>query len=125
MNAQDLKDLTLAIVTGEKTGATQIEHNVAASYVRELVSGSSEWVDALYDGKELHIVAKEIDGELFVLASDRKSFYAFESNAGEPWIVPDLRFHDLDALLEELDDADARVMPLEEAMSFVATGPRP
>ncbi len=125
MNAQDLKDLTLAIVTGEKTGATQIEHNVAASYVRELVSGSSEWVDALYDGKELHIVAKEADGELYVLASDRKSFYAFESNAGEPWIVPDIRFHDLDALLEELDDADARVMPLEEAMSFVNDGPRP
>jgi hypothetical protein len=125
MYAQDLKELTLAIVTGEKTDASQIEHNVAASYVRELVSGSSEWLDALYDETELHIVAKEIDGELFVLASDRKSFYAFDTNAGEPWIVPDLRFHDLNALLEELDDSDAKVMPLEEAMSFVNDGPRP
>jgi hypothetical protein len=125
MNAQDLKELTLAIVTGEKTDASQIEHNVAASYVREVVSGSSEWLDALYDETELHIVAKEIDGDLYVLASDRKSFYVLDSNAGEPWIVPDLRFHDLGALLEDLGDADAKVMPLEKAMGFVNEGPRP
>lgn len=125
MNAQDLKELMLAIVTGEKTDATQIEHNVAASYVRELVVGSAEWVDALYDGTELHVVSKEIDGDLYVLASDKKSFYAFDSNAGEPWIIPDLRFHDLGALLQELGDDDAKVQPLEEAMSFVNEGPRP
>lgn len=79
-------------MTGEKKDATQIEHNVVASYVREIVLGSSEWVDALYDGEELHVISKEIDGNLYVLASDRKSLYAFDSNAGEPWIVPDLRF---------------------------------
>jgi hypothetical protein len=125
MDANELKDLLLAIVTGQKTDATQIEHNVAASYVREITLGSAEWVDALYDKSELHVISKDVDGQLFVLTSDQSTFEAFDSNAGEPWIITDLRIHDIDSILRELGDVDARVMPLEEAMNFVHGAPKP
>jgi hypothetical protein len=116
MKTQDLRDLTIAIVSGEKKDATQIEHNVATSYVRELLDTSAELLDALYANADLHTVVKVFEGEVFVLAADRSTFYAFDSNAGEPWIVENTDW--LDEALEKLDDADARIVTLEEAMTM-------
>jgi hypothetical protein len=117
MKTQDLRDLTLAIVTGAKRDATQIEHNVAASYVRELLQSDAELLDALYANDDLHTVVKVFEGEVFVLAADRSTFYAFDSNEGEPWIVENTGWLE-EALLEKLDDADARIVTLEEAMTM-------
>lgn len=116
MKTQDLRDLTIAIVNGEKQDATQIEHNVATSYVRELLMGSAELSDALFDNADLHTVIKVVDGEVFVLSADRATFYAFESNAGEPWIVENAAW--LQEALENLDEPDARIVTLEAAMTF-------
>jgi hypothetical protein len=116
MKTQDLRDLTLAIVTGAKRDATQIEHNVAASYVRELLQSDAELLDALYANDDLHTVAKVVEGEVLVLAADRSTFYAFDSNEGEPWIVQNTEW--LEEALEKLADADARIVTLEEAMTM-------
>jgi hypothetical protein len=116
MKTQDLRDLTIAIVSGAKRDATQIEHNVATSYVRELLDSSAELLDALYANADLHAVVKVVDGEVFVLAADRATFYALDSNAGEPWIVENTYW--LEEQLEKLGDADARIVTLEEAMSL-------
>lgn len=116
MKTQDLKDLTLAIVTGEKRDATQEEHNVAASYLRELITGSADLVDALYENSDLLTISKVIDDEIYVLASDRKSFNRFGSNAGEPWIGT-AEFY-VNEELDRLGDSEARGVTLAEAMAF-------
>jgi hypothetical protein len=116
MKTQELRDLTLAIVTGERPDATQVEHNVATSFVRELLNSSAELLDALYANEDLHTVAKIVDGAVLVLATDRVTFYPFESNVGEPWIVTNTDW--LEEELEKLGDADARIVTLEEAMTL-------
>lgn len=117
MKTQDLRDLTLAIVTGERQDASQIEHNVAASYVRVLIDGSAEFLDALYANEDIYAVVKVVDGETHVLATDRSTFYAFDSNAGEPWIEADPLW--LTRGVEALEDGDASVVTLAEAMALV------
>lgn len=116
MKTQDLRDLTLAIVTGAKRDATQIEHNVATSYVRELLLSDAELLDALYANDDLYTVVKVVDDEVLVLSSDRTTFNAFDTNAGEPWIVANTGW--LEEKLEAIGDSDARIVTLEEAMTL-------
>lgn len=116
MKTQDLRDLTLAIVTGEKRDATQIEHNVATSYVRELLLSDAELLDALYANDDLYTVVKVVDDEVLVLSTDRNTFYAFDTNAGEPWIVANTGW--LEEQLATLGESDVKIVTLQEAMTL-------
>lgn len=117
MKTKDLHDLTLAIIKGEKTDATQMEQNVAAAYVREIAYGSAEMTDSLHANSELDVIVKDVDGVLHVLTRDQRTFHPFESNEGEPWIG-DHKMPSGKYFQEVLDDPDADVMTVEEAMNY-------
>ena len=125
MKARGLRDLTLAILKGEKTDATQQEQNVAAALVRELIAGSADLHDAFYSDEELSMVVKEVDGSLHVLTTDGKTFAPFDDNAGEPKLHSDAYY--LNEIIDiDLRDDFARVMPVSEAMIYEPSiSPRP
>jgi hypothetical protein len=112
MKATDLRQLTLSIVKGEKTEVSQREQNVSAAFIKELVSGSADLHDAIYADS---VIIKEVEGNIYVLTTDGKTFAPFDDSLGEPKIGCDNYY--LNEEIDSIGEIYARVVTIAEALA--------
>lgn len=116
MRANDLRDLLLSIVKGERAGVSQRETNLAISAIREMLSSSADLTDAFFDNTDIYVAVKEVDGEVHVLTNNAGSFVSFDAVEGEPKIESDR--HVLEEELARSGHEDALIMKAAEALEY-------
>jgi hypothetical protein len=88
---------------------------VSAAFIKELVSGSADLHDAIYADSDVSMIIKEVEGNIYVLTTDGKTFAPFDDSLGEPKIGCDNYY--LNEEIDSIGEIYARVVTIAEALA--------